>query len=158
MKIKQFAAIIVSGLALTLTILFPVINKHWSDGNTEEKNIKSFNRVCDLGQGCSLKLPEGLVVLDIKPETLPVMKPLDISLKLDGIDAERVSMRFQGRDMAMNLAPFQLFLSEESGQGQNFGGTGYISYCTISQDMVWLARLEIESEQTLITVTFELKG
>ncbi|MRI33762.1 hypothetical protein EOPP23_12265 [Endozoicomonas sp. OPT23] len=158
MKIKQYTTFIVSGLALILILLFPAIKKYWQKAGVENKAIESFKVVCDLEKECSLVLPERQVVLDIEPDSLPVMKPLDISITLNGIDAERVSMQFQGRDMAMNLAPFQLFSDEEQGSRQHFEGTGYISYCTITQDMVWLARLEIESEQSLITVTFELKG
>ncbi len=158
MKIKQLATFIVSGLALTLIILFPALNKYWLSEGVEQKQVRSFKVSCHLEESCRLTLPEGSVVLDIEPGYLPVMKPLDISLTLYNVEAESVSMQFRGRDMSMNLAPFQLFSSEENNSENIYAGTGYISYCTISQGMVWLAKLEIESEQSLITVTFELKG
>ena len=161
MKIKQYITFIVSGLALAAIVIFPAISTFWSDFNSAKKNsaeiktVENFKAECDLRRECRIESSEGVIVLDIVPDNLPVMKPLEIALTLEGLEAERVSMQFQGRDMAMNLAPFQLFPQDS---GHVYGGTGYISYCTIEKDMVWLAKLEIEAEESLITVIFELKG
>ncbi|MCP3868575.1 MAG: hypothetical protein GY703_10855 [Gammaproteobacteria bacterium] len=106
---------------------------------------------CDLRAGpCSLSLPGGgRISLGIEPRSIPVIQPLQLEVRVEGIDASRVEVDFQGIDMSMGFNRARLL---PGGDGR-FNGTGTIPVC-IRNAMEWEARVLAETEEGLVSAPF----
>ncbi len=96
-------------------------------------------------------------MLNILPASMPTGQPLAIRAEVSGLAAEKVSMEFVGRDMPMGLMPFNL--QKQSGHFADtdlYTGTGNITFCTTDRNMVWIARLKMETREAVYNVLFEL--
>ena len=62
-------------------------------------------------------------------------------------------MEFIGKAMDMSMMPFSLYKQQG---GNMYRGTGYISFCTVNDRMIWLARLSIETESNNHIIVFEV--
>ncbi|MFK0573338.1 hypothetical protein [Endozoicomonas sp.] len=130
------------------------LNNDTGSANKPEFQTTSY---CNIIKGCQSRVGEGLVSLNILPSTMPTGQPLDITVELSGLIAEKVTMEFVGRNMPMGLMPFSL--KKQSGQSsgpERYTGTGSITFCTADTKMVWVARAKIETREAIHRVLFEL--
>ena len=93
---------------------------------------------CELNaQACAAELPGGArVELAITPRPIPVVKPLQISVKISGVAAEKIEVDFSG--LSMNMGYNRQTLVAD-GQGRYTGGA-MLPVC-ITGRMVWQATL-----------------
>ncbi len=118
--------------------------------------IRSYVQDCFLRDSCQLDAGDARILLFIVPESLPVLQDLDISLELENINANHVTMEFSGRDMPMALMPFELRKQGFDGLKQRYSGKGSIAFCATDPEMVWQARLVIATPSGNWSVVFEL--
>ncbi len=111
---------------------------------------------CALVEGCSLSVREGRIELGIKPASLPALETLALDVRLEGLQAEWVSVEFVGRDMAMEGVPIMLQKQDYSGSVGHYKGTGSIAFCTVDKHMVWLARVKVKMAEGDQVIDFEL--
>lgn len=106
---------------------------------------------CDLNQGpCTVELPGGgRVRVEIGPRPIPVLKPLDVQLALEGFQAEKVQLDFAGVEMDMGFNQVSL---KPQGEGR-FAGQGNLPVC-ITGAMIWQAAFLIEGRGGSLTVPF----
>jgi hypothetical protein len=91
----------------------------------------------------------GRVSLSITPQPVPVLDELQLEVRLQGVEAETVEIRFTGVDVDMGLLRYPL---SAVGEGV-FRGPGWLSVCS-QRRMTWQALVWIEGPQGVIRVPF----
>jgi hypothetical protein len=106
---------------------------------------------CDLRQGsCSSSLLNGAQVsFGIEPRDLPVMKPLTLSVTVQGQQTHKVEASFNGVDMNMGINHADL---QAIGEG-SFSGTITIPVC-IRNGMEWEAKVLVHTPEGIIAVPY----
>ena len=106
---------------------------------------------CDLRQGpCTAVLPNGgKVALGLAPSTLPLLEPLAIEVRLDGLRAFAVEVDFAG--VGMNMGYNRPRLTAE-GEGRYVGNT-VLPVC-VRQRMDWEARVLVRTPDGLMAAPF----
>lgn len=97
---------------------------------------------CDLRKGaCHARFPGGQTIsFSIEPNHLPLLKPLDLTLQISGLDIDSARLLFVGINMDMGFNSVKL---AKTAPGQ-FIGTGILPICTLRR-MQWEARIYLES-------------
>lgn len=106
---------------------------------------------CDLRAGpCSaLFTGGGKVSFGISPEAIPVVEPLRLEVRLEGLEARDVEVDFQGVDMNMGYNRTEL---QPSG-ADHFSGTGMLPVC-VRHAMEWEARVLLHTDRGLLAAPF----
>lgn len=110
---------------------------------------------CDLHkQACHADVPGGgRIVLSITPRPIRVVMPLQVSVSLSGVEANKVEIDFAG--VAMNMGYNRKTL-DARGDG-NFSGDAMLPVC-ITGSMLWQATLLVETRQQRIAVPFQFEA
>ncbi len=110
-----------------------------------------FDVRCDLRSGpCETLLSDGARVgLSIEPLSIPVDKPLQISVQVSGLQVQRVTVDINGVDMKMPINPLQL---EKVADGR-YVGIGNLSFCS-QRLMEWEALVSIDTGGNLIKLPY----
>ena len=119
--------------------------------NPEVGGVAALDSGCDLRAGpCHSELPGGgSVSFAIKTPGIPLVKPLDLEVRLTGIEASKVEVDFIGIDMNMGFNRPRLSVKE----GGVYGGTGMLPVC-VRVAMEWEARVLITSPRGLLAAPF----
>ena len=106
---------------------------------------------CDLRQGpCTGTLPSGgQVHLELTPRDLPLLEPIAIDVRLEGLRAFAVEVDFAGVDMNMGYNRPGL---AAKGQGRYVGNT-VLPVC-VRQRMDWEARVLVRTPDGLMAAPF----
>ena len=106
---------------------------------------------CDLRQGpCTGTLPSGgQVHLELTPRDLPLLEPIAIDVRLEGLRAFAVEVDFAGVDMNMGYNRPRL---AAEGQGRYVGNT-VLPVC-VRQRMDWEARVLVRTPDGLMAAPF----
>jgi len=138
-----FAAVIAAALYKGWDVLFPPVAVQ-----------AAVDPDCDLHQGaCRSRLPSGAVIgLAIEPRSLPVFKPIRLSVTTEGLDADGVEVDFSGVDMNMGFIRPRL---EPTGEGR-FEGTTMLPVCIRSQ-MTWEAKVLVHTADGLVAAPFQFE-
>ncbi len=106
---------------------------------------------CDLRAGpCASSLPGGgEVSFAINTPGIPLVKPLDLEVNLQGVPADRIEVDFVGIDMNMGFNRPQL---QHQGSGR-YIGRGMLPVC-VRVAMEWEARVLVYSERGLLAAPF----
>ena len=107
MKTKNFLILlIIEILILCLVYAYFLINSSdiykWYVGNTDF--IKQ-NKNCDLQkEACSVTLKDGSnITLSINPHPIPLMKPIELTLKTKNINLDKLKLKIYATNMNMGL-------------------------------------------------------
>lgn len=106
---------------------------------------------CDLNASrCAVDLPDGgRIELSISPQPIPVVKPLQIDVRVTGTVAQRVELDFSGR--TMDMGPNRTVLVA-AGDG-NYRGSAMLPVCVTGR-MDWRATLFVDTERGRLAVRF----
>ena len=106
---------------------------------------------CDLRQGpCTGTLPSGgQVHLELTPRDLPLLEPIAIDVRLEGLRAFAVEVDFAGVDMNMGYNRPRL---TAEGEGRYVGNT-VLPVC-VRQRMDWEARVLVRTPDGLMAAPF----
>ncbi|MEN8177479.1 MAG: hypothetical protein ABFS39_02550 [Pseudomonadota bacterium] len=106
---------------------------------------------CDLRTGaCVSPLPEGgSVSFAIEPRSIPVVRPLQFQVHVEGLDVERVEIDFRGVDMNMG---FNRPALEKQQEGE-FAGKGMLPVC-VRDAMEWEARVLMHTDLGLVSAPY----
>ncbi len=107
---------------------------------------------CDLRQGpCTTRLPDGAYVsFSIEPRSIPVVKPLQLQVVLQGLNADKVEVDFAGTDMNMGFNRVTLGPSTDPGV---YNSGGMLPVC-VRDAMEWEARVLISTAQGMVSVPY----
>jgi hypothetical protein len=135
-----FVAICLVALYKTWPLLFPDIA------------VKTaVDPACDLRAGpCTTRLAKGgSVTFSIRPRAIPVVTPLQLEVRLQGIQTNDVEVDFSGVEMNMGFNRVKLNRDAEG----LFSGDAMLPVC-VWDAMEWEAQVLIGGEQGLISVPF----
>jgi len=109
---------------------------------------------CDLHRGpCQSIFPHGgKVSLSIEPRPIQTLKPLQLRVQTEGIEAKSVQVDFRGVDMNMGYNRPQL---KEVAPGE-YTGTWVLASCGLER-MVWEATVLIETAGYKMAAPFRLE-
>ena len=110
------------------------------------------DKSCDLQHGaCSASLPGGgRVSFAIEPRPIPLLRPIKLTVAVQGAGAKKVEVDFTGVDMKMGYNRPQLQAAGES----RFTGETILPICSDSR-MAWRATVLIETGGKLVAAPFE---
>ncbi len=106
---------------------------------------------CDLRAGpCTSALPAGAsVTFSIEPRSIPVVRPLQLQVKLVGLEAQGVQIDFSGVDMNMGFNRPSL---QVQGEGR-YTGEGRLPVC-VRDAMEWEARVLVQTDAGLLSAPY----
>jgi len=106
---------------------------------------------CDLRAGpCTGELSDGSrITFAIKPESIPVVKPLEFEVQVEGFDADSVEVDFQGVGMNMGFNRPKL---AAQGSGK-YTGNGMIPVC-VRDAMEWEAKVLVTTKEGIVAAPF----
>lgn len=106
---------------------------------------------CDLRAGpCELRLDDGSRIrFGIQPRDIPVGKLLQLTVDIEGQEAQQVAVDINGVDMDMGLLPYPL----EAKTPHHFEGPGGLNFCSRGI-MEWEARVMVRRGNTEVIAPF----
>ncbi len=112
----------------------------------------TLNSECDLTQSeCTSSFPDGTIVsLSIEPKPIPVLQPLKLTSKINGVDVSNVEVDIVGIGMNMGYIRPELSTVESDGQ---YSGDSILPVC-ILDEMQWEARVMVHSNSGLMVAPF----
>jgi len=112
------------------------------------------NTQCDLHQStCSSELPTGgRVSLSILPHPIPVMQPVQLEVRVEGLNPSDVTVDFTGVNMNMGLNRVRL----HPDTGGRYTGNGMLPVC-VRERMVWDARVLVTGQNGVIEAPFRFE-
>jgi hypothetical protein len=138
-----------------VVLLIPLaVTVYLSLDDSDIDAIAPLDPVCDLHRGpCQSVFPNGgKVSLSIEPRPIRALKPLQIRVQTEGIDAQSVRVDFRGVDMDMG---YNRPLLKEVAAGQ-YAGTWVLASCGLER-MIWEATVLIETADHKMAAPFRLE-
>jgi len=110
---------------------------------------------CDLQQApCVATLPEGgRLRLALTPRPIPVTRPIDVAVEIEGLRADRVTVDLAGVDMSMGYNRQTL---QSDGAGK-FSSRATLPVCVTGR-MLWQATVLVEAGGTRFAVPFRFEA
>ena len=108
---------------------------------------------CDLHTGaCLASRGNQQLQLRVTPGPLESLKPLDVEVRLQQLDAQQVMLDLQGVDMYMGLNQIHLVQDEE--RDDIWRGTTELAVCTTGE-MTWRASVFVDTPEHLYSTAFD---
>ena len=150
MRIHLSAATL--GIALALACLAVVAYKLVPRQHADADLVIDAPAACDLNANrCAVDLPEGgRIELAIAPRPIPVVKPLQIDVRVTGAVVRRVELDFTGR--SMDMGPNRTVLAA-AGEGV-FRGSAMLPVCVTGR-MDWRATLFVDTQRGRLAARFD---
>ena len=113
-----------------------------------------FDPSCDLRSApCELDLKDGgKVRFSISPNTIPLLKPLDLEVVVSGLDVNRVEVDFAGVDMNMGFNRNKL----SHASAGRFTGQATLPVCVRSR-MDWEAKVMLYTDELVINAPYRFE-
>ncbi len=116
---------------------FSHASESYSNNLTKERIVVNDCRISE--SKCRVEISmDKIVTISINPKGIPHTKPLRMDVYMQGIDAEQVSIGFEGIDVDYNTIDYLLTKNNLN----NFTGEGYLSICLLRK-MHWMANVSI---------------
>lgn len=137
--------------ALVLAIGAAIGAKLWLVPSPEASVTAPLDPTCDLHAGpCASDIPGGgRIELSIEPRPIPLLRPLRLVVKTQGLDARLVEVDFTGIDMNMGYNRPQL---KQEGERQ-FTGQTVLPVC-ITGHMAWQAAVVVTTPKLKAVAPF----
>lgn len=110
---------------------------------------------CDLQRNtCVAQLPTGgWIELEITPKPIPIIKPLTVEARFNGVHARQVQIDFAG--VAMNMGYNRQALQAQA--PDRFVGSATLPVC-VTGKMLWEATLLVDTDRQRISVPFRFEA
>lgn len=110
------------------------------------------NASCDIKAGpCTDTFLDGTRVrFEIRPTGIPLVTPLELDVRVEGVEPSAVQVDFAGYDMDMGFNRTSL---RPSGEPGHFTGTGMLPIC-VRDRMTWEAKVLLETSRGLLAAPF----
>lgn len=143
------------GLAVILIALtVAAVLRLWPLLNPEIMASAPLDEGCDLRQGpCVSRLPDGATIeFGIEPRTIPLLQPLQLQVRIAGLDAQAVEVDFQGVDMNMGYNRPRLTAAEQG----RFSGAAVLPVC-VREWMEWEALVLVHTDRGIVAAPFRFE-
>lgn len=116
--------------------------RHWQ--NLQDDWVRLAPPVdCDFAQGpCRYPLAGGVLTFSVLPPDVPLMKPLELRLVMEGLEADAVAVEIRGLNMDMGLNRTRLL--PDAGGG--WSGETILPLCS-QRRMQWEAAVQLEMQE-----------
>ena len=141
---------ILSGLLLLL-LISTIVYKYQVGASSTMSNKQ--DNPCSLREReCTQSLKDGgKVSFSIEPKDIPMLKPLAINVKLDGIQASKIEVDFIQQDDDLSLGYNRPALEKVS--DSEFKGRAFLALCA-NDKMIWEAKVLLHTKQGLKVAIF----
>lgn len=121
----------------------------------EIRLLAPLDPACELRRApCLARFPDGgRVYFSLEPRDLPVLAPLQIEVRLEGMTARALEVDFAGTDMNMGYNRVTLTREDESGRWR---GQTRLPVC-VREVMGWEARVLLWTEAGLLAAPFRFE-
>ncbi|MBZ0105329.1 MAG: hypothetical protein K8H84_06825 [Sulfuricella denitrificans] len=138
--------------ALILAIGAAVGARLWLTPNPEASVTAALDPACNLNAGpCSSNIPGGgRIELAIEPRPIPLLRPIRLVVRTQGLDARLVEVDFTGMDMNMGFNRPQL---KQEGDNR-FTGETVLPVC-ITGGMAWQAAVMVTTPKLKAVAPFQ---
>jgi hypothetical protein len=135
-----FAAVVATALYKAWPLLYPTLVE-----------VADPDPTCDLHAGpCEVRFPAGSSVrFAIEPQSIPVVTPLRLAVRIEGLDARRVEVDFAGVDMNMGYNRVAL----QQIDAGHYEGQGTLPVC-VRDRMDWEARVLVHTPEGILAAPF----
>jgi len=145
-------------LVLLGVVLVAAIAAAWWLGPILEPEVALLAPVdptCDLKSGpCVGIFPDGTRVrFAVAPEGIPLVTPLELDVRVQGVQPSAVQVDFAGYDMDMGFNRSDLQATDRPG---HFVGSGMLPIC-IRDHMTWEARVLLETPRGILAAPFRFE-
>jgi hypothetical protein len=147
----QNKAILGAIATLVLALIAAFGSRHWLESAPAVTLTAPLDTTCDLQTGpCSSNIPDGgRIMLSIAPHPIPLLRPLQLNVKVDGLDARMVEVDFAGVNMNMGYNRHVL-VAQSAGQ---YAGEASLPVC-ISGRMAWQASVIVSTGKVKAVAPF----
>lgn len=147
----QNKALIAAIAALALAVATAVGAKLWLAKGTGTTLTAPLDSRCDLHSGpCVSSIPGGgRIEIVIAPHPIPLLRPITINVKVNGLEARTVEMDFAGESMYMG---FNRRAMQRQGDGSYTGST-VLPVC-VTGSMAWLASVIVDTGKGKVVAPF----
>ncbi|MHB1429921.1 MAG: hypothetical protein ACYC5U_03815 [Rhodocyclaceae bacterium] len=110
---------------------------------------------CDLQRAsCAAALPDGgRLRFALTPRPIPVTRPLDVAVEIEGLRADKVAVDFAGVDMSMGYNRITL----QSVDAQRYVGQTTLPVCVTGR-MLWQATVLVDAGSQRVAVPFRFEA
>ena len=142
----------VAGASLALTLGLSVYFNFKGNFEPQVTATLPLDSGCDLRAGdCRSDLPQGgSISLAVQPRSIPLLKPLQLRVATEGIDASSVEINIVGVTMNMGYNRTGL---KKTGDGE-FTGETTLPVC-IRSKMGWEARVLVHTPEGIVMAPFQ---
>ena len=156
MKTKKFLTLlIIEAFILCIVCAYFLISSsdiyRWYVGST---NFTKQDKNCDLQEeACSVTLEDGSdITLSINPRPIPLMKPIELSVKTKGINLDSLKLKVYATNMNMGLIEKSLGKTAKN----SYEGRITLPTCIVG-NMIWNVNIIANKPTKSIGATFEFK-
>lgn len=156
MKTKKFLILlIIEVFILCIICAYFLISSsdiyRWYVGNT---NFIKQDKNCDLQkEACSVILEDGSdIILSINPRPIPLMKPIELTVKTKGINLDNLKLKVYATNMNMGLIEKSLSKTTKN----IYKGKITLPTCIVG-NMIWDVNIIANKPTKSIGATFEFK-
>ncbi|MBA1332522.1 hypothetical protein QQ73_15995 [Candidatus Endoriftia persephone str. Guaymas] len=151
MAVKKDRVLWLSVGVLLTALVTVVVYKVWPILYPKAQFSAPLDPGCDLRAGpCVSSLPGGgSISFVIEPREIPLVRPLQLQVTLQGIEAERVEVDFKGVDMNMGFNRPQLSRVAEG----RYSGKGILPVC-VRDAMEWEATVLVTTDDGLLAAPY----
>jgi len=156
MKTKRFLKLLtIEAIILCLVCAYFLISSsdiyRWYVGNT---NFTKQDKNCNLQDGaCSVTLKDGSnITLSINPRPIPLMKPIELSVKTKGINLDSLKLKVYATNMNMGLIEKSLGKTAKN----SYEGRITLPTCIVG-NMIWNVNIIANKPTKSIGATFEFQ-
>lgn len=136
-----------------LGLLALLLGRDFIEETQQADSIKIPPLPCDLHTGaCLASRGNQQLQLRVIPGPLESLKPLEVEVRLQQLDAQQVMLDLQGVDMYMGLNQIHLVQDEE--RDDIWRGTTELAVCTTGE-MTWRASVFIDTPEHLYSTAFD---
>lgn len=138
-------------VALVVAIGATVGAKLWLSPPPATTVSAALDTACDLHAGpCASAIPGGgRIELSIEPRPIPLLRPLRLAVKVEGMEAGKVEIDFTGVDMNMGYNRPEL----KRENGNRFTGQATLPVC-ITGRMAWQATVMATTDKIRVAAPF----
>lgn len=135
-------------LIFLVGMTFLKVGPQWFSSNHQQANI---DEACDLRAGaCLSTLGSGATIsFSLAPDTIPILEPLLLEVKLTALHATQVEIEFSGIDI--NMGHYRVELTKVS--DSHFTGSGMLSFCTYDT-MQWQAMVLVYTDEGIVSAPY----
>ncbi|ALE52876.1 hypothetical protein SP60_06480 [Candidatus Thioglobus autotrophicus] len=144
MKNRNALLAILASLLIVGGYLYQWVNERSVTHDVQVSKCQISKSICMVGLD-----GDKSIEFSITPQGIPTTQALSLSVLTHGLDADEISVNFEGIEIDHHLPPYLLNKIDD----EKYIGKGFLSLCVLDT-MHWLAHVKIQEGQTIWRISF----